>query len=77
MSATTEPRKPHQPRGTIDPRKAADKARGDAIERAYAHECEIRRLMQPGWRSRWSIAPADLRVWYESLPTNQDDEATR
>ena len=23
---------------------------GDAIERAYAHECEIRRLMQPGWR---------------------------
>lgn len=32
----TEPRKPHQPRGTI--------------ERAYARECEIRRLMQPGWR---------------------------
>lgn len=47
---TTEPRKPREPRGTIDPRAAADKARGDAIERAYAHECEIRRLMQPGWR---------------------------
>lgn len=50
---TTEPRKPrepHQPRGAIDPRRAADKARGDAIERAYAAECEIRRLMQPGWR---------------------------
>lgn len=45
-----EPRKPHQPRGTIDPRAAAEKERGDAIERAYAHECEIRRLMQPGWR---------------------------
>lgn len=50
MSAPTEPRKPHRPRGTIDPRKAADKARGDAIERACAAECEIRRLMQPGWR---------------------------
>lgn len=46
----SEPRKPHQPRGTIDQAKAADKARGDAIERAYAAECEIRRLMQPGWR---------------------------
>lgn len=46
----TEPRKPHQPRGTIDQAKAADKARGDAIERAYAYECEIRRLMQPGHR---------------------------
>lgn len=49
----TEPRKPHQPhqpRGTIDPRRAAEKQRGDAIERACAHECEIRRLMQPGWR---------------------------
>lgn len=53
MSTTTEPRKPrkpHQPRGTIDPRRAAEKERGDAIERAYAHECEIRRLMQPGCR---------------------------
>lgn len=53
MSTTTEPRKPrkpHQPRGTIDQVKAADKARGDAIERAYAAECKIRRLMQPGWR---------------------------
>lgn len=53
MSTPTEPskpRKPHQPRGTIDQAKAADKARGDAIERAYAAECEIRRLMQPGWR---------------------------
>lgn len=50
MSTPTEPRKPHQPRGTIDPRAAADKARGDAIERAYAAECEIRRLMHPGWR---------------------------
>lgn len=60
---TTEPRKPrepHQPRGTIDPSRAAEKARGDAIERAYAYECE-----------------PDLRDWYESLPTNQDDEATR
>ena len=27
--------------------------------------------------SRWSIAPTDLRDWYESLPTNQDDEAAR
>lgn len=47
---TTEPRKPREPRGTIDQAKAADKARGDAIERAYAAELEIRRLMQPGWR---------------------------
>ena len=45
-----EPREPHQPRGTIDQAKAAAKERGDAIERAYAAECEIRRLMQPGWR---------------------------
>lgn len=53
MSAPAEPRKPrqpHQPRGTIDQTKAAEKERGDAIERAYAAECEIRRLMQPGWR---------------------------
>ena len=27
--------------------------------------------------SRWSITPDDLRDWYESLPANQDDEATR
>lgn len=53
MSTTTEPskpRKPHQPRGTIDQAKAAAKERGDAIERAYAAELEIRRLMQPGHR---------------------------
>lgn len=50
MSTPTEPRKPHQPRGTIDQAKAAAKERGDAIERAYAAELEIRRLMQPGWR---------------------------
>lgn len=50
MTAPTEPSKPRQPRGTINPRKAAEKERGDAIERAYAAECEIRRLMQPGWR---------------------------
>lgn len=50
MSTPTEPRKPHQPRGTIDQAKAADKARGDAIERAYAYELEISRLMQPDWR---------------------------
>ena len=27
--------------------------------------------------ARWSITPDDLRDWYESLPTNRDDEATR
>lgn len=25
--------------------------------------------------SRWSIAPTDLRDWYESLPTNRDEDA--
>ena len=27
--------------------------------------------------SRWSITPGDLRDWYDSLPSNQDDEAIR
>lgn len=27
--------------------------------------------------AQWSIEPADLRAWYESLPTNQDEGATR
>ena len=49
-SEPRKPREPHQPRGTIDQARAAAKERGDAIERAYAHELEIRRLMQPGWR---------------------------
>lgn len=25
--------------------------------------------------SRWSITPGDLRDWYESLPTNRDEDA--
>lgn len=25
--------------------------------------------------SRWSITPGDLRDWYDSLPTNQDEDA--
>ena len=25
--------------------------------------------------SRWSIAPTDLRDWYDSLPSNQDEDA--